>query len=80
MTKTIIVLTATLAAVLSTDLALARHHVRDYGLPYPLSYNHNYGPSALPGAFAYYDGPATVHCAQSAATYVGQDNRRHPCN
>ena len=29
---------------------------------------------------AYYDGPATVHCAQSAAAYLGQDRRRHPCN
>jgi len=25
--------------------------------PYPISYNHNYGPGPLPGTFAYYDGP-----------------------
>jgi hypothetical protein len=82
MIKTIFVLAATSAAVLTVlpDLAQARRHVRNYGLPYPISYNHNYGPGPLPGTFAYYDGPATVHCAQSAATYLGQDNRRHPCN
>jgi hypothetical protein len=51
-----------------------------YGLPYEISYLHNYGPGLLPGTFAYYDGPATVHCAQSAAAYLGQDRRRHPCN
>lgn len=50
-----------------------------YGLPYPLSLTHNYGPGREPGSFAYYDGPATVRCYQSAAAYIGQDNRRHPC-
>ena len=53
--------------------------VSGYGLPYPLSFNHNYGPSQEPGGFAYYDGPATNRCYQSAAAYIGQDNRRHPC-
>ena len=28
---------------------------------------------------AYYDGPATVKCYQSAAAYIGQDGRRYPC-
>ena len=57
------------------------HHVRYHqGLPYEISYLHNYGPGLLPGTFAYYDGPSTVHCAQSAAAYLGQDRRRHPCN
>jgi hypothetical protein len=57
------------------------HHVRyHYGLPYEISYLHNYGPGLLPGTFAYYDGPSTVHCVQSAAAYLGQDRRRHPCN
>ena len=56
------------------------HHVYPYGLPYEISYLHNYGPGPLPGIFAYYDGPSTVACAQSAATYLGQDRRRHPCN
>ena len=56
------------------------HHVRLYSLPYEISYLHNYGPGLFPGTFAYYDGPATVHCAQSAAAYLGQDRRRHPCN
>jgi hypothetical protein len=57
------------------------HHVRyHYGLPYEVSFLHNYGPGLQPGTFAYYDGPSTVHCAQSAATYLGQDRRKHPCN
>jgi hypothetical protein len=57
------------------------HHVRShYGPPYEISYLHNYGPGLLPGTFAYYDGPSTVHCEQSAAAYLGQDRRRHPCN
>src|SRR3981081_4893653 len=57
------------------------HHVRYHqGLPYEISYLHNYGPGLLPGTFAYYDGPSTVHCAQSAAAYLGQDRRRHPAN
>jgi hypothetical protein len=74
--------TAILAALaVAPSLAQARtHHVRHYSLPYEISYNHNYGPGLLPGTFAYYDGPSTVACAQSAATYLGQDRRRHPCN
>ncbi|MCA6109618.1 hypothetical protein [Bradyrhizobium cenepequi] len=54
-----------------------RHHA--WRLPYQISYLHNYGPGAVPGTFAYYDGPATVKCRQSAAAYIGQDRRRHPC-
>jgi hypothetical protein len=56
------------------------HHARPYSLPYVISYNHNYGPGQAPGTIAYYDGPSTNACAQSAATYLGQDRRRHPCN
>jgi hypothetical protein len=72
------------AAILSAmaaapNLAQARTHIRVY-LPYPISYNHNYGPGSLPGTFAYYDGPSTIACAQSAAAYRGQDRRRYPCN
>jgi len=72
------------AAILSAlaaapSLAQARTHPRAHSLPYPISYNHNYGPGALPGTFAYYDGPSTSACAQSAATYLGQDRRRYPC-
>jgi hypothetical protein len=58
------------------------HHAYDgerFGLPYPISYLHNYGPGSQPGAFAYYDGPSTNHCYQGSAAYVGQDRRRHPC-
>jgi hypothetical protein len=74
---------AVLAALaLTSGLAQARthHHAHLYWLPYEISYLHNYGPGLLPGTFAYYDGPSTVGCAQSAATYLGQDRRRHPCN
>jgi hypothetical protein len=42
-------------------------HVHLYSLPYEISYKHNYGPGSL-------------HCAQSAAAYVGQDRRRYACN
>jgi len=71
------------AAILSAlaaapGLAQARTH-HGYSLPYPISYSHNYGPGPLPGTFAYYDGPSTNACRQSAATYVGQDRRRYPC-
>jgi len=47
-------------------------------LPYPISYLHNYGPGPQPGTFAYYDGPSTNRCYQSAAAYIGQGGR-HPC-
>ena len=70
------------ATVVAPTLAEARHHQRYWRanpLPYPISYLHNYGPGPLPGTFAYYDGPATVKCYQSAAAYLGQDGRRHPC-
>ena len=74
--------TAILAALaMAPSLVQARsHHVRPYMLPYEISFKHNYGPGPLPGTLAYYDGPATVHCAQSAAAYLGQDRRRYPCN
>ena len=40
---------------------------------------HNYGPGLTPGTFAFYDGPASGLCKQSAAAYIGQDGQRHPC-
>ena len=67
---------------LAPNVAEARSHHRHhwlYGLPYEISYNHNYGPGRLPGTFAYYDGPSTNACIQSAATYLGQDRHRYPC-
>jgi hypothetical protein len=69
------------ALAIAPNLAQARtHHVRlYYSLPYEISYLHNYGPGLVPGTFAYYDGPSTVACFQGAATYLGQDRRRHPC-
>jgi hypothetical protein len=72
-----------LAAALAPSLADARHnrHHRGYygGLPYPISFLHNYGPGLQPGTFAFYDGPSTILCRQGAAAYIGQDGRRHPC-
>ena len=76
---------AILAAVaLAPSLAEARHYRHHYHhyywpLPYHISYLHNYGPGPAPGSFAYYDGPSTNACRQSAATYLGQDRHRHPC-
>ena len=55
------------------------HHTWPYWLPYEISYLHNYGPGLVPGTFAYYDGPSTVACWQSAAAYLGADRRRYPC-
>ncbi|SHL84136.1 hypothetical protein SAMN05444159_6962 [Bradyrhizobium lablabi] len=72
-----------LAAAPSLAQARIHHHHhshgRYYGLPYPISYLHNYGPGALPGTFAYYDGPSTNYCYQGSAAYIGQDGQRHPC-
>ncbi|MBV9559950.1 MAG: hypothetical protein JOY90_05735 [Bradyrhizobium sp.] len=73
------------AAVPRTSDARIHHHryhgyySHRYGLPYPISYLHNYGPGPVSGSFAYYDGPASNLCYQSAAAYVGQDRRLHPC-
>ena len=74
-----------LAAVMLPGAAAARryvhHHHHHYhrGLPYSISYLHNYGPGARPDSFAYYDGPSTNLCYRSSAAYIGQDHRRHPC-
>ncbi len=62
-----------------------RHHTAETfvfaapGQPYKISYLHNYGPGLTPGTFAYYDGPLSRRCKQSAAAYRGQDGRAHPC-
>lgn len=78
-----LVAAAAIAPALADEAPLRRHHRYHHWyvnpLPYPISYLHNYGPGPLPGTFAYYDGPATVKCYQSAAAYIGQDRRRHPC-
>jgi hypothetical protein len=69
------------AMAMAPGLAQARtyHHARLHWLPYEISFSHNYGPGRVPGTFAYYDGPSTNFCAQSAAAYIGQDRRKHPC-
>lgn len=79
--KLVAAVAALSAAILVPSLAEARGHHRYHAnpLPYPISYLHNYGPGITPGTFAFYDGPSTNHCYQSAAAYVGQDRRRHPC-
>ena len=79
-----------LAAAALAALAVAagpaqahRHHHHHwqghtFGLPYLISYRHNYGPGSEPGTFAYYDGPSNNFCAQGAATYNAQGGR-YPC-
>ena len=72
------------AVALAPSLADARHnrhhrHHHYWGLPYQISYLHNYGPGLQPGTFAFYDGPSTNLCRQGAAAYIGQDRRRYPC-
>ena len=74
-----------LVALLAPGVAQARihhhhhYHLHSYGLPYDISFLHNYGPGALPGTFAFYDGPATNYCAQGSAAYIGQNHRKYPC-
>jgi len=77
----LIVAATSLAPTLSEARSHHRHHGTHgfHGLPYPISFLHNYGPGPLPETFAYYDGPSTNHCYQSSAAYLGQDRRRHPC-
>lgn len=79
-----ILLAVSLIPSLSEARVRHRHHHHYYythadRLPYSISYLHNYGPGAVPGTFAYYDGPARNNCYQGAAAYIGQDRRRHPC-
>jgi hypothetical protein len=71
------------ALAVAAGPAQAHHHHHywqghTYGLPYPISYRHNYGPGLEPGTFAYYDGPSNNFCAQGAATYNAQGGR-YPC-
>jgi len=64
-------------------LARSHHHHRHHRHHSAANhiYLHNYGPAVSPDqTLAYYDGPAHVRCKQSAASYRGQDGRRHPCN
>jgi hypothetical protein len=71
---------ATLAVAPGPAQARHRHHHWHYwGLPYEISYLHNYGPGLAPGTFAYYDGPSSNHCWQGAANYLALDHRIHPC-
>ena len=56
------------------------HHWHGYahGLPYPISYKHNYGPGLEPGTFAFYDGPSNNFCIRGSAAYNAQGGR-YPC-
>ena len=74
MTKAKFLIAAALlsAATLVPGLADARHnrhHLHNWGLPYPISFLHNYGPGLVPGTFAYYDGPSTNFCRQGSPSY-----------
>jgi len=77
----LIVSTASLIPTLSEARSHHRHYGNQalYGLSYPISYLHNYGPGLLPETFGYYDGPSTNHCYRNSAAYLGQDGRIHPC-
>jgi hypothetical protein len=58
-----------------------KHHHHTHASSETDIYLHNYGPAVTPDQpFAYYDGPLSVRCKQSAALYRGQDGRPHPCN
>ena len=73
-----IAILAVLAAFTSQAQARRYHAYSSYGLPYPISYLHNYGPGLVPGTFAFYDGPSTNSCAQGSAAYRAQGGR-YPC-
>ena len=57
-------ITVLAAMAMLSDQAQARRYVQAYayGLPYPISYDHNYGPGALPGTFADSDHGAGWGC------------------
>jgi hypothetical protein len=84
-TLVLIAAAATSAIMTPASARHVRHHVARHHHAHVhhdrlgISYNHNYGPGALPGTYAYYDGPLGVRCKQSAAAYRGQDGRAHPC-
>jgi hypothetical protein len=75
------------SAISAPSFAGSHYHAkhRHYQQPWTDSiwwtgYTHNYGPGRLPGQpFSYYDGSLSDYCGQSAAAYLGQDGRRHPC-
>src|SRR3954468_4480215 len=75
----LIVAASAMAPATSEARSHHRHHRHHHGLPYGISFLHNYGPGPLPGTFAYYDGPSTNHCYQSAAAYRGQVGLGTPC-
>ena len=72
------------SAISTPSFAGYHHHAkhRHYHEPpiWWMNYTHNYGPGRVPGEpFSYYDGSPREYCGQSAAAYLGQDGRRHPC-
>jgi hypothetical protein len=71
------------SAISTPSFAEYRYHARHrhyQALPFWMDYTHNYGPGRRPGElFSYYDGALSEYCGQSAAAYLGQDGRRHPC-
>ena len=85
MTRLKILCAAMVAAMIAAPIAaqadeyVRRHHHRHHHHIAWFSYIHNYGPGPVPGTYAYYDGPTSARCKQSAAAYRGQDGRRYPC-
>lgn len=80
----LLALACTAAPALAADRDVPRAHRHHHHHRHHAAgdiYTHNFGPPVRPGAsFAYYDGPLSARCKQSAAAYRGQDGRRHPCN
>ena len=78
----VVILAAMVAAPIAAQANGHHRHYRHhhYYHHHWFSYIHNYGPGPFPGTYAYYDGPTSVRCKQSAAAYRGQDGRRYPCN
>ena len=54
-------------------------HGYAYGLPYPISYLHNYGPGPEPGTFAYYDGPSNNFCYPGCRDATAARMAAYPC-
>lgn len=80
----LLTITAAISVALSAPTLARSHHHRHHHRHHSAAtdiYLHNYGPGIRPDRpFAYYDGPTSVRCKQSAASYRGQDGRRHSCN
>ena len=59
-------------AVVQRDVRTARHW---YGLPYPISYLHNYGPGVVPGSFAFQPFHSLIRRAKCSTNAVISSRR-----